>query len=264
MLRGAMHVHSTYSDGELTLAELREAFLGHGCRFAVMTDHADAFTDATLRDYIDECDARSDASFRFVPSLEYGCDQRMHILGYGSTRLTDSTDPETVIRHIRASGGIPVIAHPKDAAFDWIERFSELPDGVEVWNTKYDGRYAPRPQTFRLLYRLQDRKPQTRAFYGQDLHWRLQPRVLFVELELDTASGEDIVAALADGRFTGVYGDLRLPSSGRVSDGTLDAFARVNARARRVKAVLAQVKNVAARFGATLPAPVKARLRRFF
>ena len=50
------------------------------------------------------------------------------------------------------------------------EQFEPLPDGVEVWNTKYDGQYAPRPGTFELLGRLKTRRPDVRAFYGLDLH----------------------------------------------------------------------------------------------
>jgi aryl-alcohol dehydrogenase-like predicted oxidoreductase len=50
-------------------------------------------------------------------------------------------------------------------------RFDPLPDGIEVWNSKYDGRYAPRPGTFEMLARTKVRRPDVRAFYGQDLHW---------------------------------------------------------------------------------------------
>ena len=35
MLKGALHIHSTYSDGDFTLEELRGIFVRAGCRFAV-------------------------------------------------------------------------------------------------------------------------------------------------------------------------------------------------------------------------------------
>ena len=149
MVKGALHIHSVYSDGEFTLAELRERYLEAGCRFACVTDHADYFDDmAKLEAYRRECDERSDDRFRFIAGLEYSCVDRMHILGYGVTAPIASTDPTTVIRHIQAQGGLAVIAHPKDTAFSSIEAFEPPPDGIEVWNTKYDGRYAPRPATF--------------------------------------------------------------------------------------------------------------------
>ena len=37
------------------------------------------------------------------------------------------------------------MAHPKGTMFPVIEAFEQLPQGIEVWNSKYDGRYAPRP-----------------------------------------------------------------------------------------------------------------------
>jgi hypothetical protein len=36
MFKGAMHIHSTYSDGEFTLPELREVFLAERCAFVCM------------------------------------------------------------------------------------------------------------------------------------------------------------------------------------------------------------------------------------
>ena len=42
-LKGTLHIHSTYSDGELKLIELREIFLSRGFRFACVTDHAESF-----------------------------------------------------------------------------------------------------------------------------------------------------------------------------------------------------------------------------
>ena len=85
MLQGALHIHSTYSDGELTLAELRQVFVAAGCRFACVTDHAEAFDDARLEAYRRECDEQSDDRFRFIAGLEYTCEGRMHVLGYGVT-----------------------------------------------------------------------------------------------------------------------------------------------------------------------------------
>src|ERR1043166_5158390 len=130
MLKGAIHVHSTYSDGEFTLAELREVYLSLGCRFVCMTDHAEDFDAAKLNDYVAECARLSDAHFRFIAGLEFNCDRRMHVLGFGVTQMAQTTDPQAVIRHIKQAGGLAVIAHPMDSAFEWIESFDQLPDGI--------------------------------------------------------------------------------------------------------------------------------------
>jgi len=110
MLKGALHVHSTYSDGEFTLAELREIYLTEGCSFVCMPDHAEHLDSSTLPAYVQECKARSDEKLRFVAGLEYECERRMHILGYGATKLADATDPQAVIRHIDRQDAVSVIA----------------------------------------------------------------------------------------------------------------------------------------------------------
>lgn len=264
MIKAALHLHSTYSDGEFTLSELREVLRGAGCRVACVTDHADAFDAAKVQAYVAECERLSDDGFRFVPGLEFGCEERMHVIGYGVTALTGHTIPEDVIRHIDDQGGVAVIAHPKDAHFPWIERFTRLPMGIETWNSKYDGRYAPRPGTFRLLRRLQERRPGMHAFYGIDLHWRMQFRELFTLIDGEDASRAGVLDALARGAYTGVCRDLTFPSSGRVPEELLARFERRHRRSDALRGFFRGAKRVADRLGATVPPGVKAQLRRLF
>jgi hypothetical protein len=264
MLLGALHIHSTYSDGEFSLRELRDVLGSAGCRFACVTDHADHFDAASLGAYVAECEALSDDQFRFIPGLEYPCENRLHIAGYGATVPIDSTDPATVIRHIAASGGIAVIAHPKDVWFDWIASLDEVPHGLEVWNSKYDGRYAPRASTFALLARLQHRRPDCRAFYGLDLHWRTQYRGLLVEVEAASVRPVDVLAALAKGAFAGVKDQMRLPSNGAVDMAWLARGQRTRGLSHGARQVLGSIKRVLDRAGIRVPASLKAQARRAF
>lgn len=252
MTTAALHLHTTYSDGEMTLAELRDVVRGEGCTVAFVTDHADYFDAASLAAYAAECATLSTDGFRFVAGLEFPCQDRMHVLGYGVTAAIDSDDPETVFAHIEAHGGVAVIAHPKDDHFDWIERFTTLPMGIETWNTKYDGRYAPRQATFALLARLQARRPEMRAFYGLDLHYRSQFRGLLTTLE-----GADPLAALARGAYCARHGDLELPSDGRVPAAVT---AQLERAARRSGGLRRWGKKVAPH----LPKALKDPIRRFF
>jgi predicted metal-dependent phosphoesterase TrpH len=95
MYKGVIHAHSTYSDGEYTLTELRDVFVASGCTFVCMTDHAEYFDVEKVRSYRAECERLSDDQFVFVPGLEFTCERRMHILGYGVTELVSTTDPES-------------------------------------------------------------------------------------------------------------------------------------------------------------------------
>ena len=264
MIKAALHVHSTYSDGEFTLAELRDKFVQAGCALVGMADHADAFDADKVDQYVAECARLSDSTLRFVPGLEFGCIQRMHIVGYGVTALINSDDPATVIAHIRANEGVAVIAHPPDALFDLIEQLRVLPDGIEGWNSKYDGRYAPRPSTFALIGRLQSRQSALKAFYGQDLHWRKQFAGLFTLVDSPVAERQALLDALRAGAYEGVTDTLRLPSNGRPSDELLASFARTSARSMRFRATIKSVRKMLGGAFKLLPRPVKAQLRRFF
>jgi hypothetical protein len=265
MLLGVLHLHSTYSDGEFSLAELRQLFRADGCRFACVTDHADAFNaDGQLDAYRRECEALSDDQFRFVAGLEYTCVDRMHVLGYGVTGRIASSDPEVVIARIREMGGIAVVAHPKDTAFATIEALAPQPDGIEVWNSKYDGRYAPRPGTFALLARARARRPDIRAFYGQDLHWRRQYRGLFVQVDCTEPRRDSILSALASGRFAGMRDGQLLPSTGELPADLLAAFDRVHRRSQHMRQWVRRVKGWVDGVGVAVPQPIKSQLRRIF
>ena len=264
MLKGAIHTHSTYSDGEFTLPELRRLLMGAGCDFVCMTDHAEHFDEAKMRDYVSECALLSDNRFRFIAGLEFECIKRMHILGLGVTELVNSQDPVQVIRHIESHGGVSVVAHPKNDFFSWIETFDELPNGIEAWNTKYDGRYAPRTSTFDLLGRLQERDPGMKAFYGIDLHWRHQYRGLLNRVHCDSLSREEILGALAMGNYDAFLNGWTLPSSGRLPASLIRAFDRAHERSDSWRQLVKKVKVGMTKCHVTVPGRLKDHLRRLF
>ncbi len=264
MLKGAIHIHSTFSDGEFSLAELRKVYLAAGCQFVCMTDHAEFFDAKKLREYHEECVAFSDEQFHFIPGLEYECEQRMHVLGLGAKELVVTTNPQEVIKIIAGMNAISIIAHPLDSAFDWIESFEELPSGIEVWNSKYDGHKAPRPATFELLNRLQSRQPEMLAFYGQDLHWRTQNRQLFIEVESDKIDDFSILSSLREGSYQGAKANLFLPSDGKISLSLLEQFGQTNRRTFKIRRRLKQVKKLADRLGVKVPTAIKAQLRKVY
>jgi hypothetical protein len=188
----------------------------------------------------------------------------MHILGYGAKELVTGKDPEVVIQHIQAEGAISVIAHPKDDFFPWIRSFRTLPQGIEGWNSKYDGKHAPRPQTFQLVRELKERDAGIHAFYGQDLHWRNQFRELFVLVECGVPRPEQILRALSAGRFRGQKGNLELPSSGVLPAELLVRFGEAHTKSARMRQGLKQGKKILDRAGIKIPSGIKSQLRRIF
>ena len=263
-IMAALHVHSTYSDGELPLAQVRDLFLSAGCQLLCMADHADFFDERSLAAYLAECRQLSNQQIRVLPGLEFECRGRMHIVGYGVGTLVEAEDPTEVIDHIASAGGVSVIAHPAPEHLPLIPSFPRLPDGIEVWNTKSDGPAAPRPAVFALLQELRNRKPDMLAFYGVDFHWKHQFRGLLNEITVANDSDGALIEALRAGSFQGVHGSLRLPSDGKLSAELLADFAVRNARTGRVQKLLKRFKKWSGPLGRALPAPLKSQLRRFF
>jgi len=259
-----MHVHSTYSDGQFTLRELLEVFRAEGCAFVAISDHAEYFDERMLAQYHEELESLSNGEFFFVHGLEFSCEQGMHILGYGARELVKTQEPQDVIARIQQQAAIAVIAHPKNEHLPWIENFDVLPDGIEVWNTKYDGKHAPCPATFALMQRLRARRPAMGAFYGQDLHWRQQSRVLFVEVESAARDAQAVLTALRAGAYIGRHGEMQLPSSGALAAELLARFGEVQQASSRRWQWVKAVKKAMDRAGIPVPEALKAPLRRFF
>lgn len=264
MLKSAIHIHSTYSDGEFSLNELRNLYSSLGCKAIFMTDHAEFFDAAKVQKYKYECEKLSDENFQFVPGLEFTCDKRMHILGLGVTSLTQSTDPQEVIQHIKLRNGVAIIAHPLESIFSWILSFEELPHGIEVWNTKYDGRYAPRPETFKFLYEAQNQDPSISAFYGQDLHWKNQYTGLFTNLQSSISTMDSYLESLKYGNYSACKRDLFLPSSGKLPQQLLNTFSRFNHFSVKKRSILKAIKKQLDRSRINIPSSVKTNLRRIF
>jgi len=264
MLKGVMHIHSTYSDGELTLRDLREQLVSAGCSFACIADHAEAFDTEKLGRYAKECELLSDERFLFIPGLEYECERRMHILGYGLLKRIGTRNPQEVIREIERLGGISVIAHPKDEMFSWIESFDTLPRGLEAWNTKYDGQYAPRASTFQLLERLQQRSPGLLAFYGQDFHWKRQYNEMFTWVWEDSIERGAIVESLRSGKYHAVKAEIKLPANGKITDEQAARFDAVHRRSLHIQRFFQNAKKAADGIGLKVPKFIKSRLRGIF
>lgn len=263
-MKGVLHAHTTFSDGEFSLPELRRMYARLGYSFVCLTDHAEYFDERKADRYRDAIESLSDESFRFIPGLEYECPDRMHILGIGVTALIQTREPQEVIRAVEEAGGISVVAHPRTEDFGRIEALEHPPTGIEVWNSKYDGRYAPRSETFDLVRRIRARHVHVRAVYGQDLHFRNQYNGLHVEVSGVELSQASIIAALREGRYRGRTADLDLSADASLHPMLARRFARLHRRSRQMRRLARSTKGVFESLGVAVPAGLKTQLRRLF
>jgi hypothetical protein len=135
-VRGAIHVHTTVSDGGGTPAEVAAAARAAGLQFVVITDH-------------NTVDAKAFEGYHDGVLVMVGTEASTtggHILGLGVSdpAYRFSGDPLDVLEDIRDLGGIAFAAHPASARSDFRYTAWDLPGpwGMEVLNGDSQARAA--------------------------------------------------------------------------------------------------------------------------
>jgi histidinol phosphatase-like PHP family hydrolase len=218
-MRGVLHVHSIFSDGEESLERVVQTFRESGVSFAAVSDHAEVFDEERMQEYVALCAALSDDHFLVIPGLEFALKGgSIHILGYGISQRVRATTMEQLVEGIHSAGGIAVLAHPPVGSINMIGAIKGKLDGIEVWNGRYDGTVAPRADSFQLLRRIRSSNVKAAAYCGIDLHKIGQARKpIYVEVETDKLEREAIINALRSGCFTVRGNNMVIPSSGNLT-----------------------------------------------
>jgi hypothetical protein len=203
ILKGALHIHSSISfDGTMSMAELSLFFRERKFDFILITEHSQSVSDGVMSELIDECDRCSSSGFLIIPGLEFSCRDELHILGLGVSRTSESDDPLEVVRHIRQQGGVAVLAHPtkKEYSLDgeWIDEL----DGVEIWNSAYDGKFLPQAESIRTFKKLAQKNPDLKPFAGMDLHEEKNYYDVTLRIKRNGLNRNQILKDLKEGNFT--------------------------------------------------------------
>jgi hypothetical protein len=214
--RGVLHIHSLFSDGEESLERVVEILRRSGMSFAAVSDHAEVFDDRRMEQYVRLCESLSDDQFLVIPGLEFALrGGSIHILGYGITRRVRFSSMEQLVDGIHNEGGLAVLAHPPAGSTNIIDPIKAKLDGIEVWNGRYDGIYAPRADSLQLLRRVRSHNMKAAAYCGIDLHKIAQMRKpVYVEVHGATLNRQSIMNALRAGSFTLHGSNIAIPSTG--------------------------------------------------
>jgi predicted metal-dependent phosphoesterase TrpH len=219
LLKGVLHVHSTFSDGDEPLERVVRLFRRLGMDFVAVSDHAEVFDDARMLQYVQLCESLSGPTFVVIPGLEFalhGGDT--HILGYGVTKSVRAAEMEKLVDGIHEAGGIAVLAHPPAGSINMIGPIKNKLDGIEVWNGRYDGVRAPRADSLQLLRRVRSVNPKTLAFGGVDLHKASQAdRPIYLEIDIAGHDRKSILMGLLAGNFAVRGGNVTIPSTGTLT-----------------------------------------------
>jgi len=231
-----LHMHTTYSDGTGSHADLGAAALKTGVDVLLVTDHNTwvqgvdkYYRDGKKRTLLLACEEVHDQDRD---------PQKNHMLIFGADRelSTLADDPQSLIDAVRTAGGICFLAHPVDPempAFgetdiSWVDWSVSGYTGIELWNgfselkavahSKWEGVFyaffpealphGPIPQTLEIWDGLTANGTRVVAVGGSDahaLHKSMGPlhKVIFpYEYHFSTVNTHAIVPSPLSGNLT--------------------------------------------------------------
>lgn len=137
-----LHMHTTYSDGSGTHAEIGSAALMAGLDALIVTDHNVLVTG--MPDYYENGNRRVLLIVGEEVHDPKRQPQKNHLLVIGVNRelCTFAEDPQRLIETVRSSGGLCFVAHPFDPAapvfgepdISWVNWEVQDFNGIELWN----------------------------------------------------------------------------------------------------------------------------------
>jgi len=158
----SIHMHSRYSDGTGTHAEIAAAAQQVGLDAIIVTDHNVLVKG--LEGYYEDADSRV-----LLLTGEEVHDQarqpqknHMLVLGAGAEVAHFAGDPQELVDRVQALGGLSFLAHPFDQDMplvqgpdiSWVNWDLKGYTGIELWNglTEFKGRFSNWPEAIFYAY----------------------------------------------------------------------------------------------------------------
>lgn len=210
-----------------------------------MAEHTDELDTRSAEQFIEDCRSLSDSSFLFIPGFEVPY-LGTHVLALGAQTFQSGTSEE-VLQRWQREGAQLVLAHPHRNNFRVDSFLKNQLNGVEIWNSQYDGVHVPRSRARRLFNDLQ--REGLFAFASIDLHRDSHvhgPRLVVDIPELQEA---EVTDAIKRGAFTISRGNLTLNATGVVVTGTPWKVAMLGHLVPQVVGVLKACSSFLAKLG---------------
>jgi len=167
-----IHMHTTYSDGHATHAEIAQAALAVGIDAVIVTDH-NILVNGLEKYYED-----GSRSVLLLVGEEIHDQirdpQKNHLLVFGSKRelATFAPDPQHLIDMVKQEGGLCFIAHPHDPAspvfnetdITWEDWQVNGYTGIELWNAMSEFKSLLKSKMHGLYYAFNPERVATGPF----------------------------------------------------------------------------------------------------
>lgn len=199
---GDNHTHSTYSDGSGTIAQNYASAQSKGLSFVTSTDHNSINQQADVYAY-------STSTFLGLLGDEvtssYG-----HSLAYNIDKLINHTlPPQQMIDQViacNAGQGLLYIAHPYYPGLEWDDHTVTGYTGIEVWNGFYGPTHSVNAQAFAMWDNFNLSGMHLYGIANSDAHNINKISDPHIRAWLDSLTRENIILALATGRYYGTNG----------------------------------------------------------
>lgn len=199
-LKGALHVHTTTSDGRLTPQQVVDTYAACGYDFVVFSDHRKVTPPSSV----------DPGGLVVIGGAEVGAGQSVlggsyHLLAVGLDDLQDdeidTSSAQAAVDGLRAKGALVFIAHPYWSLLDEVDLRAVDCDGVEVFNAgcEYETQHGDAGQHWDWLA-AHGRTPLGIAV--DDAHWGFWDGAGgWVMVRAAERSAEAILASLRAGDF---------------------------------------------------------------
>lgn len=137
-----LHLHTRYSDGSGTHKDIAKAAINVGVDAVIVTDHNVLVQG--FEGYYKEKNKRVLMLIGEEIHDQARHPQKNHLLAFGAGRelATLAGEPQLLINHVRAAGGLAFLAHPDDPAaplfnetdISWVDWSVQNYTGIELWN----------------------------------------------------------------------------------------------------------------------------------
>jgi len=262
ILRGVSHLHTKYSyDGTLSIRELRDFLIEKNIEFALLTEHSDFIEPNNAEKFIKDCHNLSDEKFTFIPGFEVPY-RDAHILMIGVNHFVkNGKNSAEDLKKWKKHAEIAIWAHPHKNRYLLYDAIKAVIDGIEVWNSHYDGKRAPRMKVLNSLSGLRERGQEAVAFAGLDFHRKEHIGGPSIMVEAPN-SAKYILEELKKGEFVLKNEQITIRSDGAIMKGILPLVKVQSAYYIFVVTTLKRVSKFVAAMGLPIPQKLRHNIRK--
>ena len=210
IFRGVAHVHSTYSfDGTLALQDLAAVLKGRDVHFVLMSEHVESLTPEKIDCFLIDCKRYSDDSFLLIPGIEIDA---LNALFFDVQSVRAWEDYQDLARQLAQGGALVAVSHPVKVKGSVPAVTAALVEGVEIWNSRHDGKIAADGRIIAFWRSLQEHLNRSLApLCGIDFHNRHDFIPLTLEVECETLDRASIMTGIRAGHYHIKLAEKTLP-----------------------------------------------------